>query len=318
MRESRVFGQRTQPEQSKEPKKKYFLFTEGDVTEQIYFKAIKEKSRELGIHPLIELRLMERSESEKGWSHPKKIVNRIVDLMAEKKSRTISYQTMIDTVLGYIKDHIEDRTKQQNLWKQIKKKILEEFQTQVFNVDVENIDEECSRIQKVINTFNVEIATEEKNWDKIIQKVSKVVNEGVFTYEKDFDKVCVIVDRDRESFTQKQYGEVLSICKKEGFDFHVTNPSFEFWLLLHFTDHVENREEILANKKKTNKRSAVEIELEKACPHFQKTNYHPDVFIANIDKAVENVGKFCEDIHELENRLGSSLGKLMEEIRNMR
>lgn len=312
MRESRVFGQRTQPEQSKEPKKKYFLFTEGDVTEQIYFKAIKEKSRELGIHPLIELRIMERSESEKGWSHPKKIVNRIVDLMAEKKSKTISYQTMIDIVLDYIKDHI----KQQNLWDQIKKKILEEFQTQVLEMDVENIDEECRRIQKIINTFNVDIATEEKNWDKIIREVSKVVNKGAFTYEKDFDKVCVIVDRDRESFTQKQYGEVLAICKEEGFDFHVTNPCFEFWLLLHVTDHVENREEILANKKKTNKRGAVEIELKKVYPYFQKTEYNPDFFVANIDKAVENARKFCEDIHELENRLGSSLGKLMVEIRN--
>ena len=68
----------------------------------------------------------------------------------------------------------------------------------------------------------------------------RIINNRSIVYEEGFDKICFIIDRDRESFvsheSNNQYSYVLEKCGENGFGFYLTNPNFEFWLLLHFDD----------------------------------------------------------------------------------
>ena len=100
------------------------------------------------------------------------------------------------------------------------------------------------------------------------------------------------------------------------FKLDVTNACFEFWLLLDFDKVLElDRDKLLENPKVTAKRRYVEQELRKICPGYQKTSYKAEELVMDIDRAVDNEKKFCEDVVNLEKSIGSNVGKLIMEMR---
>lgn len=65
------------------------------------------------------------------------------------------------------------------------------------------------------------------------------------------DQLCIVVDRDKNSFTNEQYDKLLKAEKNEEIRFCVSNPCFEFWLLLHFSDCSEyDNSKLKENEKK--------------------------------------------------------------------
>lgn len=61
-------------ENQKEPFRKYFFICEGANTEVWYFRKLIDMRRELGIHPLIDIRLMEKTEEDANLSNPKALI----------------------------------------------------------------------------------------------------------------------------------------------------------------------------------------------------------------------------------------------------
>ena len=52
------------------------------------------------------------------------------------------------------------------------------------------------------------------------------------TYSSDVDSLNMVVDRDKDSFTEKQYDKVVEFCKKNNVNLYISNPSFELWLYI--------------------------------------------------------------------------------------
>ena len=149
----------------------------------------------------------------------------------------------------------------------------------------------------------------------ILEKVLENIGNQQITYSEDIDKMCLIVDRDKKSFKEEQYNYVKEECKRKNFKFYVTNPCFEFWLLLHFDEvHSINREKLLENKRASSKVRYVESELKKYFP-YNKNKYNAELLIEKIDLAIENEKRFCEDIEELKDKLGSNIGLLIKELK---
>lgn len=149
---------------------------------------------------------------------------------------------------------------------------------------------------------------------------SIMIKKSNLTYAEGFDKICLIVDRDRDSFQSKpdknQYTYVLKKCREKGFGLYVTNPCFEFWLLLHFDEVFRlDRDRLLKNPKVGKKKRYAEKELCKIYPGYGKSSYQAEDLVENIDRAIRNEKKFCEDLSQLEKTVGSNLGKLIEEMR---
>ena len=61
-------------EEQIEPFRKYFFICEGANTETFYFKHLIDLRKELGIHPLIDIRLWEKTEEDKNISFAKRLV----------------------------------------------------------------------------------------------------------------------------------------------------------------------------------------------------------------------------------------------------
>ncbi len=57
-----------------EPLKKYIFLCEGSVTEVAYFKYLMKIRKKLGIHPFIDISILERTDSDVSISAPKRLV----------------------------------------------------------------------------------------------------------------------------------------------------------------------------------------------------------------------------------------------------
>jgi len=132
------------------------------------------------------------------------------------------------------------------------------------------------------------------------------------------EEFCLIVDRDPHSFTETQFDKLLKCCKDEGYSIYLSNPNFEFWLLLHFLNEelsLEERKEFLADKGK----------LENALQYFliknefsRAQNFNKRIkfehYKDGLEKAIEN-GRYYEgDLEKLKENIGTNVYKLLEEM----
>lgn len=315
MREKRNFAQRTKVLASDEAKKKYFLVYEGEETEQIYFDEVSLCRNKLGINPLIELVPVVRSYSEWGWSNPKKILDRILTNLKESKSHTVSYETLLNWIMEYLQEEeilTTSKTQAKAMWDTLLWICSEKLRVGLDDT-VEDIEGTCTKIA----SYFVDAA----GINNIVEDVPKIIKNRAITYAEGLDKICFIVDRDRESFVSHsgndQYGYVLDKCLENGFGFFLSNPCFEFWLLLHFDEVMKlNTTMLLENPKVTSKRRYTEQQLRTLLPGYSKAKYDVEKLVQKIDVAIANEKKFCEDDQALEYSIGSKVGLLIEELRS--
>ena len=103
----------------------------------------------------------------------------------------------------------------------------------------------------------------------------------------------------------------------------MSNPCFEFWLLLHFDEVMDlDKDKLLANEKVTTGRRYAEYELRRifeqhqVLPRYTKSRYNTAELLSRIDKAIQNETKFCEDEDKIENEVGSCVGLLIKELKS--
>lgn len=314
MRELKTFGERTLAPSPRKPKPKYLLVYEGEKTEAIYFDAIKELRHEIGLNPLLDLVPLVRGYSEKGWSNPQKLVERVIAKLAEQQQKSISYATLMDRLLEELDAQLNPA---------VYVKIFNDICRDELKVTKKNLiasDDLPKCCRKVLELFIQKATLKELvlavDFDETIDKI---VNAKDITYDPDYDKICFIIDRDRESFTLEQYEKVKAICQQKNFGLFVTNPCFEFWLLLHFKEvFTASPEKLLKNQKEGRQRYTEKLlrQVMNAYEYgFSKNKYAADVLVRKVDYAIQNEKQFCEDLTELEHQLGSNLGLLITELR---
>lgn len=106
----------------------------------------------------------------------------------------------------------------------------------------------------------------------------------------DGDKLCIIVDRDKQSFTEQQYDVLLDAERRGEIKFCISNPCFEFWLLLHFSDCFEyNKQLLLANEKDGSRTFVERCLMEKLSGGYNKSRLKFEInFKDKIKTAIEN------------------------------
>ena len=156
--------------------------------------------------------------------------------------------------------------------------------------------------------------------DALVDNVPRIIENRAITYDENVDKICFIFDCDRDSFVahsgKNQYEDVLNICRKRKFGFYLTNPCFEFWLLLHCDDISDLDEDMLLDNPKVRaKRRYTEQKLREKMPKYRKSVYDTNWFIERINIAIKNEKNYCENEEELEHSVGSRVGILIQELR---
>ena len=138
------------------------------------------------------------------------------------------------------------------------------------------------------------------------------------TYKGDDDVFGVVIDRDEGCHKDFQFDKLFSRCDKKGYKCFLTNPRFEFWLLLHVSDvkdeYAGELEKMLDGKDK----SVDEHLHEKTGMGKKKTiqrKVFEQYFLPNIDVAIRRANEFCTSRNDLLTRLGSNLGELFTLLR---
>lgn len=314
MREQRMagFGERSLISESgeRQPIKKYFLLYEGSETEVAYFREVNNLRDEIKLSSLIELVPIIRRFSEEGWSNPRKILDKVIEDLETKKEENMFLKTLFDKIIDYFHQNeiiANNRVLKKAIWKTME---------QVCKEKLEKTPEDIIEDPEVVCKMIFMELGEKHKIHNIVQYIPEIIKFGDLSYEEDFDEICLIVDRDKESFIESQYEYVKEKCLEKGFRFCVTNPCFEFWLLMHSEKVFDlDQEKLLENPKITSKRRYAEYELHKIYPSYKKSNYKAEEFVENIDTAIKNEKEFCEDVEGLKDSIGSNIGFLIEDMR---
>lgn len=131
------------------------------------------------------------------------------------------------------------------------------------------------------------------------------------------NELWMVVDRDQQNVYRNQLNEIIEKCRIEGFNLALSNPTFEFWLLLHLTSiELYDKELILSNPKATvkSKKRYLEKELSKLLGGYNKNNLHFEKFEKGIKDAVIRAKELSVDNLTIIDNLGTSVCLLVEKI----
>ena len=102
----------TDEEEQIEPYRKYFFICEGANTETWYFKKLIDIRKELNIHPLIDIRLLEKTEGDRDISFPRRLIEFAED---QKENPEISFDKEQDKMILNQMQNRLSRTKKMDI-----------------------------------------------------------------------------------------------------------------------------------------------------------------------------------------------------------
>lgn len=308
---NKTFGQRTPFfTEKQEPKSKYILVYEGEETEVQYFDGILENKDEIGISKLIEIKPILRSYREKSYSHPLRILEFLGEYLIHNLTDGISVKSFINCMIDYLICELEISDNSIYSPKIIETDIQNYFSINLGLQPDSIIINVSSAINEIANHLKQKI-----NLYENIDRIQAYIENQQIVFNQEIDKVCIIVDRDYRNFKENQYDYVVKKCQELNYKLYISNPCFEFWLLLHSSDvNTIDTEKLLKNKKVTSKKRFTEIELSRIFSGYKKNDIKFDRFKPNIQLAISQGKDFCEDVVGLKTRLGTNIGLLLEEM----
>ena len=276
---------REEDENRIEPKRVYFLSVEGNVTEKEYFENIQSFSDELEINSLVKIEVLKRRNNDTR-SAPKDVI----ELLEE-----------------YIHSRSED-----SIPSDIPESLLKEFDETYIKEYLTNHEALQSRDQKKFEDFETKLI--EIGYDL---KYKSYLNR----YHNDSDKFCIIIDRDSSSHSAQNLIDCINYCEAKNYKLYISNPCFEFWLLLHLSNVIteyKDQLELLKENKKVSSHNTYIGNIISNKTHSRKSisiNRFKAYYLPNVDKAVERSHYFSTNLSELIDNLGTNICDLIEEMK---
>ncbi len=318
MRIKKNFGKRKRVLFSTKPIKKYFLAFEGMRTEVQYFTGIIDNKEFLNISTSVEIIPLLRNHPYMGWSNPMKVFERVKDTLDNLRENYRSVAAIVNSIVEYCfenSDEISTRKEAEDLYNSILLIFTRDFHLN----EEDNVDFSDEKIEERIEELMAKLSA-----TIFVENLDLFIKSQFESYDPSFDEVCLIVDRDKNSFNTVQYDSLIEKCKRNNYKLYISNPCFEFWLLLHFNEVFSiDRNLLIQNDKliykdENNnfiKMNFAEKELRKIIPSFHKTNLNFSPFINRIDLAIANAKEFATSLENLKIGVGSNVGELIGELR---
>ena len=157
---------------------------------------------------------------------------------------------------------------------------------------------------------------------KVVSNLENFIHDK-YDYKPDNDELWVVWDREvKEDFQRrKDIIELIPKCKEKNYNIALTNPLFEFWLLLHIVNISTYDKNILYKNNwtsHTKRKRFIDKELSNllAKGYTKKKNkFNTDIVNKeNILRALEQEKLFENDLEEIIDNLGSNVGDLIRKI----
>lgn len=275
--------ERPDEEVNEKPKRIVFLSVEGNVTEKNYFDLINKYKEKLGIKSIVHLETLSREDTK---SDPASVLELLEDTYRIREE-------------GVLLDEVYTAANEQG--KGVSREQIRQY------LDGELNDENKEKIELLFLLVGIDI-----NYQKYLSEYRGEDTDDIF---------AVVVDRDYKCHKEPGMKQLIQSCKEKGYNCYITNPCFEFWLLLHVCDvkvlYSDHFDDILENKKVSKKHTYVSRELSNHAGHYKSIS--EDVFrekyLSNVDIAIKRAGQFETDIEKLLSDIGSNLPELFKILR---
>lgn len=268
------------------PKRVIFLSVEGNITEREYFQFVHKYRETLHIKTIVHIEPLSRGKDT--CSDPQSVL-RLLEDCVKLQTEGISMTELSEELL---------RGEQTFPKTQIERYISGELG-----------DRESEDIEDALRMVGID-----SNYQKFLSD---------YKGEDSNDLFAVVIDRDSKCHSERGLKKLFQECREKGYDCYITNPCFEFWLLLHVCD-VKNEfaghfEELRKNEKISNKHTFVSQELSARANHAKSISEQTfrTKYLPNIDTAILRANQFnCFREEDLLTGLGSNLPKLFEKMRD--
>jgi hypothetical protein len=157
---------------------------------------------------------------------------------------------------------------------------------------------------------------------KIVCNLEDYIQEK-YDYKSDNDEMWVVWDREKVDERKKDILEMIPQCKEKNYHIALTNPLFEFWLLLHIIDiSLYDRDILYQNEwiSQSKNRRFIDKELSNKLENGyskKKNRFNRDIVTKeNILRALEQEKLFENELEKIIDNLGSNVGNLVRRIVN--
>ena len=272
-------GNRFERPETQSIKRVVFLSVEGEVTERRYFEFVRESRETLGIKSVVEIHVLRRGDSS---SSPEKVVE-------------------------LLENYLEVRNNN-------------DFLAEVDKLELKHYDKEF--IHKYLEAPDTIDVKEKRQFEGFLKEEQLDLTYLLFLNKfkgsdnGENDVFGIVIDRDAGNHGPENMARIFDECDEKGYRCFLTNPRFEFWLLLHVADVKSEYPDELEKMLDFNDETVDKHLLEKTGggKKIQRKTFDT-YFLPNIDTAIERANGLCTSRNELLDQLGSTLGELFELLR---
>ena len=281
----------------------------------------------------------------RGLSKEKKTtLNHSTDEMEEKdvKSKYKMYGDLLVEIASFLQYQLIEIVTENNLDKDKISKDDEDKLTNICKDYISNValvNSDGDRIligcddgkeTELENDYSIGDGNHIISWIKSQAKfINKPKNRKQDSYDENLDVFSLVLDRDKrcDDRTDIDFNELISDCDNRRISLYITNPAFEFWLIMHFDDLLKkvNDEEMYENRKSHRKGNSTKRNYaEWLLNDYFDTGYSKfelpyNRFIADDCKPIKNAiavaeENYCHSNDELVLKIGSSVGELIQRM----
>lgn len=259
------------------PKRVIFLSVEGDETERTYFQHLNSYLD----HSLIQIEVLRHRRGD-GYSDPQYVIELLDEYLRVRQGQLVPEETIAAFTKKYTRDEIQAYLEGgERLPRKTQNSMREELLLVGIDID----------------------------YRRYLQHYGNEDNQN--------DIFAVVLDRDCGSHSRELLAQCVSECEKNGYHCFLTNPCFEFWLLMHLSDiKAEFSEtelsEFLKNAKVSQRHTKVSTEVTKRAHHTKTISkaIFDTHYLPNITKAIARADWFAKDYPALLDALGTNLPQL--------
>lgn len=192
-------GNRFERPETQSIKRVVFLSVEGEVTERRYFEFVRESRETLGIKSVVEIHVLRRGDSS---SSPEKVVE-------------------------LLENYLEVRNNN-------------DFLAEVDKLELKHYDKEF--IHKYLEAPDTIDVKEKRQFEGFLKEEQLDLTYLLFLNKfkgsdnGENDVFGIVIDRDAGNHSPENMARIFDECDEKGYRCFLTNPRFEFWLLLHVAD----------------------------------------------------------------------------------
>jgi len=273
--------ERNEEKEQADPKRVVFLSVEGDETEKNYFEHYQSFIGSSGNDQIIRIEVLRRKKGT-GYSSPEYVLELLNEYIALRHGELLPKELPQSFTDKYSKEEVKQYLEKPN---SIPKAKLKMFYEELLKVGID------IKYRQYLKDFN---------------------NEG--------DYFAIVLDKDSKCHSKELLNECIAKCEANGYGCYITNPCFEFWLLLHLCDikaeYSDDLDKLLLNDYVSDEHTYISQEIMRLARHKKhiSKNMFMSKYLPNIPRAIECSKDFACDLKSILDNLGSNLPDLISII----